>query len=171
MRADDGLAHHGVAVEYYEQRASYPGTLLISEATFISEDGGGYTNVPGIFSGEQIAAWKRVRPDVLLSEGKLTLTMLDLTQVTDAVHAKGSFIYAQIWALGRAAVPAVLAESGNDHVAASAIPVSPDKPTPRALSTEEAEGYVLKFAQAARNAVEAGFDGVEIHGANGVSCV
>ncbi|KAK0925392.1 hypothetical protein LTR57_005043 [Friedmanniomyces endolithicus] len=68
--------------EYYEQRASVPGTLLITEATFIAPQAGGYNNVPGIWSDEQVEAWK---------------------PIVDAVHAKGSFIYLQLWALGRAA--------------------------------------------------------------------
>ena len=60
-RADDQHVHGDIAVEYYEQRASTPGTLLITEATFISPEAGGYTNVPGIYNSDQIAAWKRVR--------------------------------------------------------------------------------------------------------------
>ncbi|KAI1798633.1 FMN-linked oxidoreductase [Daldinia bambusicola] len=132
--------------EYYEQRASVPGTLLITEGTFITKRAGGYHNVPGIWSKEQITAWK---------------------DVTDAVHAKGSYIYLQLWALGRAANPDVLKEFGADLIGPSAIPYEESKPVPRELAIGEIRSLVAEYAQAARNAVEAGFDGVEIHGANG----
>ncbi|KAI5823787.1 NADH:flavin oxidoreductase/NADH oxidase [Schizophyllum commune Tattone D] len=135
--------------EYYRQRGSTPGTLLITEATFISPQAGGYTNVPGIWSDEQISKWK---------------------EVTDTVHAEGSFIYLQLWALGRAAVAAELkAEDPSfDYVAPSAIKLTGHDETPRALTIPEIKQYVQWYATAAKNAVErAGFDGVEIHGANG----
>ncbi|XXH04319.1 hypothetical protein Hte_010733 [Hypoxylon texense] len=132
--------------EYYEQRASVPGTLLITEATFISKQAGGYENVPGIWFKEQIAAWKTV---------------------TDAVHAKGSYIYLQLWALGRVAKPDVLEADGFDVRSASSIPFEEGKPVPRPLTVDEIKSFIADYAQAARNAVEAGFDGVEIHGANG----
>src|ERR1700736_2283687 len=79
-RADDSHVQLDIAQEYYAQRATVPGTLLITEATFISPRASGYRNVPGIYSKAQIAAWKKI---------------------TDAVHAKGSFIWCQLWALGR----------------------------------------------------------------------
>ncbi|KAI0844564.1 FMN-linked oxidoreductase [Daldinia vernicosa] len=132
--------------EYYEQRASVPGTLLITEGTFITRRAGGYLNVPGIWSKEQIAAWK---------------------EITDAVHAKGSYIYVQLWALGRTANPDVLKAGGADLISASAIPYEEGQPVPRELTIDEIRSFVADYAQAARNAVEAGFDGVEIHGANG----
>lgn len=132
--------------EYYEQRASVPGTLLITEATFISKQAGGYENAPGIWSREQVAAWKTV---------------------TDAVHAKGSYIYLQLWALGRVALSDVIKADGFDVRSASAIPYAEGKPVPRELTIDEIKSFVADYAQAARNAVEAGFDGVEIHGANG----
>ncbi|KAJ7689330.1 NADH:flavin oxidoreductase/NADH oxidase [Mycena rosella] len=138
--------------EYYAQRASVPGTLLITEATFIAPRAGGFDNVPGIWSEEQIAAWK---------------------QITDAVHAKGSFIYLQLWALGRAARPSDLkAEDPSfPYVSASDIPLR-DRPgteiRPRPLSLAEIREYPKLYATAASNAVhKAGFDGVEIHSANG----
>lgn len=137
--------------EYYAQRASEPGTLLISEATLISPQAGAYTYVPGIWSDEQIAAWK---------------------QVTDAVHEKGSYIYAQLWALGRTADPVALkAQPGGekfDVVSSSAVPLDEGHETPRALTEDEIQQYIKDYATAAKNAIErAGFDGVEIHGANG----
>ncbi|KAF8890992.1 hypothetical protein BD779DRAFT_1799320 [Infundibulicybe gibba] len=137
--------------EYYTQRASTPGSLIITEATFIAAQAGGYANVPGIWSQQQIDAWK---------------------QITDAVHAKGSFIFLQLWALGRAAEPDTLTAEDPTfpHISASNVKLS-SHPTseaaPRALTISEIDEYVALYAQAARNAATAGFDGVEIHGANG----
>lgn len=82
IRANPAHVHGPFAVEYYSQRASVPGTLIITEATFISVRAGGMNNVPGIYTAEQVAAWKKV---------------------TDAVHVKESFIYCQLRALGRTA--------------------------------------------------------------------
>ncbi|KAF8663699.1 hypothetical protein AX16_000874 [Volvariella volvacea WC 439] len=135
---------------YYAQRASTPGTLLITEATLIAAKAGSAPNVPGIWSEEQIAAWK---------------------QITDAVHVQGSFIYVQLWAMGRLGKPEQLKaeDESYDHVAPSAIPNSANpQAVPRPLTTAEIRDYVQLFAEAARNAVDkAGFDGVEVHGANG----
>ncbi|KAJ5676233.1 Aldolase-type TIM barrel [Penicillium macrosclerotiorum] len=147
FRADDQHVPLPIVKEYYAQRASVPGTLLITEATFISPQAGGYPNVPGIYNEAQIAAWK---------------------EITDAVHAKGSYIYMQLWALGRVANPDLLkAEGGFDVVCASAIPASAEAPMPRPLTEDEIQAYINDYAQAARNAIAAGFDGVEIHAANG----
>lgn len=137
------------AAEYYSQRGSAPGTLLITEATLIAAKAGGYSNVPGIWSEEQIRGWK---------------------QVTDAVHAKGSFIYLQLWALGRAANPDVLEKEDPSFPYVSSWTTQlTGKPTPpRALTVPEIHEYVQLYATAASNAVHrAGFDGVEVHGANG----
>jgi NADPH2 dehydrogenase len=82
FRADDNHVPLPMVKEYYAQRACVPGTLLITEATIINEPAGGYPNVPQIFSDEQIAAWK---------------------EIADAVHEKGSFLWLQLWALGRVA--------------------------------------------------------------------
>ena len=93
-----------------------------------------------------------------------------LQKVTDAVHAKGSFIFLQLWALGRVADPTVLKQEGGfDVVGPSPIPLTSNKDsvTPRELTVAEIKEYVQLYAKAARNAIEAGFDGVEIHGANG----
>ncbi|KAJ6081707.1 hypothetical protein N7499_006581 [Penicillium canescens] len=147
FRADDNHIPLPFMKDYYAQRASVPGTLLITEATFISPRAGGYPNVPGIYNDAQIAAWK---------------------EITDAVHAKGSHIYVQLWALGRVAVPDVLKAEGDfELISSSATPASEDAATPRALEEAEIAGWVEDYAQAARNAVKAGFDGVEIHAANG----
>ncbi|KAI5117171.1 hypothetical protein M0805_003987 [Coniferiporia weirii] len=158
-RADDAHVPTDMITEYYSQRASVPGTLLVTEGTFIAQRAGGLENVPGIWSEAQVAGWKKV---------------------TDAVHARGSFIFLQLWALGRSAKPAVLAKEAEEAgLPADAIPlvsasaVAPDKYHghnifPRPLSVDEIDEYVGLYAQAAKNAVHgAGFDGVEIHGANG----
>ncbi|KAJ7178199.1 FMN-linked oxidoreductase [Mycena filopes] len=135
--------------EYYTQRGSTPGTLLITESTIIAAKAGGYPNMPGIWSPEQIKAWK---------------------EVVSSVHAKGSFIFLQLVALGRGAIPAVLTAEDPTfpYVSASDIPVDPAAEVrPRALTTAEIAKYLEMYVQAARNAMEAGFDGVEIHSANG----
>ena len=147
FRADDSHVQLPFTSTYYAQRGSVPGTLLITEATFISQKAGGYPNVPGIYNSEQIAAWRKV---------------------TDAVHAKGSYIFLQLWALGRAANDKVLkAEGGYDVISSSDVPIDSDHSLPREMTKDEIKSFVGDYAQAARNAIEAGFDGVEIHGANG----
>ncbi|KAK6192980.1 hypothetical protein LQW54_012925 [Pestalotiopsis sp. IQ-011] len=131
--------------EYYGQRASTPGTLLITEATFVSQRAAGDANVPGIWTRDQIAGWR---------------------QVTDAVHARGSYIYVQLWALGRVAKPDVAEAEGFTIKAPS--PIATDGlPAPEELTADDIESLIEDYAQAARNAMEAGFDGVELHGANG----
>ncbi|KAJ8462523.1 hypothetical protein ONZ45_g17902 [Pleurotus djamor] len=137
-----------MVAEYYAQRASTPGTLLITEATYVAPEAGGFEHAPGIWSEEQIAAWK---------------------QVTDAVHARGSFMYMQLWALGRAALHQVLSSQRLPYVSVSDIPLSyQTNPPPRALTVPEIHQLVRVFAKAAHNAVHlAGFDGVELHGAHG----
>ncbi|EJD07822.1 NADH:flavin oxidoreductase/NADH oxidase [Fomitiporia mediterranea MF3/22] len=156
-RATEAHVPTDIMAEYYAQRASVPGTLLITEATFIAAKAGGYEQVPGIWSDEQVEGWKKV---------------------VDAVHAQGSYIYLQMWAIGRAALPDVLAQPdgprnpGGPHpyISASDIPLSTrkDGPNPRPLNHEEILEYIELYGQAAHNAVHrAGFDGVEIHGAHG----
>ncbi|KAG1813621.1 NADH:flavin oxidoreductase/NADH oxidase [Suillus subaureus] len=136
------------AATYYAQRGSVPGTLLVSEATYISQAAGGMDFIPGIYTQEHVEGWRKV---------------------TDAVHGKGSFIFCQLWALGRAAAPDVLAkENDSPFVSASPIPLSTN-PTavPHALTEPEIKAYIDNYVIAARNAIAAGFDGVEIHSANG----
>ena len=145
-------------VLYYQQRAS--AGLISTEGAPISQQGQGYANVPGLYEAEQLAGWKRV---------------------TDAVHQAGGRIFVQIWHVGRISHTS-LQPNGGKPVAPSAITaksktylVNPDGtggfvPTsePRALETDEIASIVADYARAARNAVEvAGFDGVEIHAANG----
>ncbi|KAI5287218.1 hypothetical protein KEM54_006153 [Ascosphaera aggregata] len=152
FRADKNHVPLDYVADYYAQRASVPGTLLITEGTFISPKAGGYDNIPGIWNDEQIRAWK---------------------QVTDAVHAKGSYIYVQLWNLGRVAVESILAKDGFDVCGPSAIKLKGQgfngtpAAVPRELTEEEIQSFFADYARAAKNAVAAGFDGVEIHGANG----
>jgi NADPH2 dehydrogenase len=147
MRATASHVPTPFMADYYAQRGSSPGTLLISEATFISDAQAGYFHAPGLFTSEQVAAWKKV---------------------TSAVHARGSFIYAQLWAHGRAARTAVMEEKGLPVIAPSEVPIEGEGAArPRAMTGEEIERTVGEYVAAARNAVEAGFDGVEIHAANG----
>jgi len=151
-RARAGFVPSELAPTYYSQRAS--AGLLIAEATQISQQGQGYQDTPGIYTQAQIDGWR---------------------QVTDAVHAKGGRIFLQLWHVGRVSHVA-LQENGTAPVAPSAIraetktfvnneflPVS----EPRALSLDELPGIVEDFRKAAANAIAAGFDGVEIHAANG----
>lgn len=146
-RADAQHVPLPISRDYYAQRASVPGTLIISEGTFISARAGGMGHVPGIWSEAQIAQWKTI---------------------TSAVHSQGSFIFCQIWALGRAAKPDVLQKEGGYHVVSSGdIPMSESSPTPTPLTEEEISEYIADYVRAAQNAIAAGFDGVEIHGANG----
>jgi 2,4-dienoyl-CoA reductase-like NADH-dependent reductase (Old Yellow Enzyme family) len=140
-----------IIAEYYAQRAS--AGLIISEGTPVDPLGVGYAQVPGIWSNEQTEAWK---------------------PITKAVHDAGGRIFAQIWHVGRISDPVFL--NGQTPVAPSAIAAAghvshlrPERPfvTPRALTLEEVKGVVEAFRRGAQNAQEAGFDGVEIHGANG----
>ncbi|KAK7754382.1 hypothetical protein SLS62_003675 [Diatrype stigma] len=132
--------------QHYEQRACVPGTLLITEATLISARGAGSSNVPGIWSEAQVAGWRRV---------------------TDAVHAKGCKIYCQVWHQGRAGSVEHLAKYGGRLLSSSAVPLSPDGETPAEMSEQDIQDVIEDFVTAAKNAIAAGFDGVEIHGANG----
>jgi NADPH2 dehydrogenase len=155
--------HHTV---YYSQRASAPGTLIITEATYISPEAGGFGNAPGIWSEEQIHAWKEVRR---ADTHVLSLSnSIQFQKVTSAVHAKGSYIFLQLWALGRTAWDPAY-KPGLDYPLVSAGDIGiKGQPTPRPLTKEEIKSYVANYAKAARNAVHlAGFDGVEIHNANG----
>lgn len=133
--------------EYYSQRASVPGTLIISEGTFISASAcGGFPHVPGIWSEEQVAAWRTI---------------------TDEVHRKGSFIFCQIFAMGRAANVEVARKEGVTIVGPSAIPIEEGAAMPRSMTIAEIKQTIQDFATASENAIRAGFDGVECHGANG----
>lgn len=146
FRADDDAVPLPCVKEYYTQRASVPGTWIITEATAISPAAKGFPNVPGIWNNRQIRAWK---------------------EVVNSVHAQGSFIWLQLWAPGRSSELEVLKANGYHLTSSSAVPIESGQPIPRALTETETETYIEQHVQAAKNAMLAGFDGVEIHGANG----
>ncbi|KAF2120102.1 hypothetical protein BDV96DRAFT_485594 [Lophiotrema nucula] len=147
FRADENHVPLSFVKEYYTQRAAVPGTLIISEGTLVSLRLGAFPNMPGIWSDEQIAAWK---------------------EIVDAIHAKGCFIFCQIHGNGRCAPPEWRAKDGFDLIGPSPIPVNEGFQTPREMTEQEILDAISDFKQAAINAVEkAGFDGVEIHAANG----
>jgi N-ethylmaleimide reductase len=150
-RAGEGNTVTELTVEYYAQRAS--AGLIVTEGTQVSPQGVGYTHTPGIHTAEQAAAWRKV---------------------TDAVHAEGGRIFAQLWHVGRVSHPSF--HGGALPVAPSAVGFEGQvltyegmQPyvTPRALETDEIGVVVAQFAAAAQRAYDAGFDGVELHGANG----
>ena len=151
-RAVAGFVPNPLAIEYYGQRAS--AGLLITEASQVSQQGQGYQDTPGIYTKEQVAGWRKV---------------------TDRVHERGGHIYIQLWHVGRIS-HTTLQENGGAPVAPSAIRAKTktfvggafaDVSEPRALELSEIPGIIENFKRAAANALEAGFDGVEIHGANG----
>ncbi|WFS03630.1 alkene reductase [Rhizobium tumorigenes] len=153
MRSSHGDLPNDMMREYYEQRASNGG-LIITEATPVSRKGFGYAGAPGIYSDDQIPEWKKI---------------------TDAVHAKGGRIFMQLWHVGRVSHPD-LQPNGEDPVSASAIQAKTmaflktgPVPTsmPRALELNEIPAIIEEFRAGAERALKAGFDGVEIHGANG----
>ena len=142
---------NALMAEYYRQRASVG--LILTEATSVTPQGLGYADTPGIWSDEQVAGWKLV---------------------TQAVHEAGGRIVMQLWHVGRISDPIFL--NGDLPVAPSAIAakghvslVRPERPyvTPRALRRDELPGVIAAYRKGAENAQKAGFDGVELHGANG----
>ena len=148
-----GNVPNDLMVEYYKQRAS--AGLIITEGTSPSPNGLGYPRIPGAFSAEQTAAWKRV---------------------TDAVHARGAKIFLQLMHTGRighqnnlpagASVvgPSAVAAAGEIYTDAEGMKAHP---TPKAMTEADVKTAIGEYVQAAKNAVAAGFDGVELHGANG----
>ncbi|MDD1701274.1 MAG: alkene reductase [Methanoregula sp.] len=150
-RAIEGNVPGPLAVTYYTQRAS--AGLIITEGSQVSPQGVGFNRTPGIYSPGQVAGWK---------------------EVTSAVHQAGGKIFLQLWHVGRMSHPEYL--GGDLPVAPSAIPVDEEIhtptgkeriPVPRALLPDEIPLIIHQFGQGAKNARKAGFDGVEIHGANG----
>ena len=152
-RTRAGTEHlpNALMAEYYAQRAS--GGLLITECTMVQEGTSAFVAEPGVYSAAQIEGWK---------------------QTTDAVHAKGGRIFMQIWHAGRAAHPDInggarvvsssnIAIEGEIHTPAGKVPHA----VPHQLTAEEIPAIVAAFVQGAKNAIAAGFDGVEVHGANG----
>ncbi len=151
LRAGPGRVPRELNAEYYQQRAS--AGLILSEATAVTPQGVGYPNSPGLWSDEQVEGWKIV---------------------TKAVHAAGGRIFAQLWHVGRIShssylngdlpvAPSPIAAEGNVSIIRPATPFE----TPRALETDEIPGIIEAYRLGAENAKKAGFDGVEIHGANG----
>jgi NADPH2 dehydrogenase len=161
FRAHSSHHHSELAIEYYHQRAQYPGTLLVTEATFISPQAGGMSNVPGIYTDEQAAAWKKI-----VEAGELVVRGRPQSH-RRPVHDKKSFLCLQLWALGRAAQANVLKEDGLDVVSASDIPFEGgDKPRP--LTEAEIQNFIDAYAAAAVRFIKgAGGDLVEVHSANG----
>ena len=157
MRADrSSFAPQELNAEYYRQRAT-PGGLLIAEASPVMATGRGNPATPGIYSEAQIKGWR---------------------DVVDAVHGKGGLIFLQLWHVGRVShssfhggalpvAPSAVPITGNGMMAMTADGKVMPYETPRALETDEVAAVVEAFRQAAGNALKAGFDGVEIHGANG----
>src|SRR5258707_3093809 len=151
-RAVAGMVPNPLAIEYYGQRAS--AGLLITEASQVSQQGQAYQDTPGIYSKEQVAGWKKV---------------------TDRVHEKGGRIFIQLWHVGRISHTS-LQPNGGTPVAPSAVRAKgktfvggtfTDISEPRALDLAEIPGIIDSFKRAAANALAAGFDRVEIHGAHG----
>ncbi len=158
MRAErSSFAPRALNAEYYGQRAT-PGGLIVAEASPVMVTGRGNPATPGIYSDEQIRGWR---------------------SVVDAVHAKGGVIFLQLWHVGRVShssfqpggappvAPSAVPITGNGMMAMTADGKMVPYETPRALETGEVKEIVEAFRQAASNAMKAGFDGVEIHGANG----
>jgi N-ethylmaleimide reductase len=150
-RATEDDVPTDVMRDYYVQRAS--AGLIVTECTPVSDQAHGIIRAPGLHRADQIAAWR---------------------EITAAVHAAGGRIYCQIWHCGRVAHPDM--RGGEQPVGPSPIAATGDFflpsgrvefPVPRELAVDEIAGIVADFAQATRNAREAGFDGVELHGANG----
>ncbi len=148
--SDDNLVPTEDMAAYYGRRGD--AGLIITEATLVSQDGQGYPNGPGLYTQQQVHGWKRV---------------------TQRVHDKGGKIFAQLWHTGR--VSHSIYHNGKVPMSASNVPITGHVPltdnleyeTPRAMEPSEIQTLINQFAQAAKNAMTAGFDGVEIHGANG----
>lgn len=147
--ADDDLVPTADMAAYYARRAD--AGLIVTEATIVRPDGQGYPNTPGIYNTSQVEGWR---------------------QMTEQVHARGGRVFLQLWHVGRVSHPIYL--NGELPIAPSAVPLSGRVPrsdveygTPRALDIDEIPGLVEAYAEGAGNALAAGFDGVEIHGANG----
>lgn len=143
------------AVEYYDQRSRRPGTLIITEGSFPSPQCGGYDNAPGIWSKEQIEQWKKIFAKI---------------------HENKSFVWVQLWVLGRQAFADSLARDGLPYVSASDEIYMSEEQREKAiksnnpqhgLTKEEIKEYIQYYVQSAKNSIAAGADGVEIHSANG----
>ncbi|CCK70347.1 NADPH dehydrogenase KNAG_0E00790 [Huiozyma naganishii CBS 8797] len=143
------------AVEYYDQRSRRPGTMLITEGAFTCPQAGGYDNAPGIWSEEQVAQWKKIFAKI---------------------HENKSFVYVQLWVLGRQSYADTLARDGLRYDSASDNVYMDEEQKERALKSnnpqhgitkDEIKEYIKAYVHAAKNSIAAGADGVEIHSANG----
>ena len=150
-RASAGRVPNELMARYYVQRAS--AGLILTEATSVDPMGVGYPDTPGIWSDEQVAGWKKVTTAVHAAGGRIALQLWHVGRVSDPIYLNGALPVA----------PSALAPSG--HVSL----IRPQKAyvTPRALALSELPGIIAAYRQGAQNAQRAGFDGVEIHGANG----
>ncbi|MCG8707453.1 alkene reductase [Brenneria sp. 4F2] len=151
MHAVEQRIPSALSLEYYVQRAG--AGLILTEATAVTSKAVGYPNTPGIWSEEQVASWKKINDAVHQAGGKMVIQLWHVGRISDPVYLDGQLPVA----------PSAIAPEG--HVAT----LRPYKPyvVPRALETEEIAGLVADFRRAAENAKRAGFDGVEIHAANG----
>ncbi|KAL6244518.1 hypothetical protein RBB50_008760 [Rhinocladiella similis] len=147
MRATVDHVPTDLMLEYYAQRAAVPGTLIITEANILSAEHAGYTNAPGIWRPDQITAWRKI---------------------TDEIHGRGSFMFLQVMAMGRMADPNEAKKEGFTIVGASSIPFMNDAAVPKVMTVQDIKRTVQQFGQAAKNALEAGFDGVELLAGNGM---
>ncbi|KAH8821787.1 hypothetical protein F5884DRAFT_840843 [Xylogone sp. PMI_703] len=148
MKIGNLEANHriGLAPMSRHRATAVPGTLLFTDANIVSPAAGGLPNSPGIWNEEQIKHWK---------------------EITDEVHRKGCFIFCQLLAVGRVADPGTIEKEGLTLIGPSAIPEE-GSPTPRAMTTHAIKQMAQDFVKAAKNAIEAGFDGVEFDGDNGL---
>lgn len=133
--------------KYYADRASVPGTLIVTEATAVEAGTEGEANLPGVGTSAEVAGWKKIY---------------------DAIHAKRSFVFQQLWDLGRGGDPEYLTKCGHKYISSGDLPLKGSSSVrPSAMTEEEILDKIDQFRQAARRVVDAGADGVEIHGAHG----
>lgn len=147
MRATQDHVPTDMMLQYYSQRAAVPGTLIITEGNIVAPEHSGYTNAPGIWNQDQIDAWKTI---------------------TEEVHRKGSFMFLEVMGMGRMANPDEAKKEGFTIVGPSAIPWMDGAAVPQVMTLEDIKRTIQQFGQAAKNAIAAGFDGVELLAGNGM---
>lgn len=145
-RNDDDHSPLDMMTQYYADRACVPGSLIITEATGVSRTAEASPNLPGITTPEQIVGWK---------------------DIYAAIHSKRSFVFHQLWDLGRGGTPEYVTKRGYKYTSSSNLQLETRSAPPEALTEEEIWEKIADFRQAARNVIDAGGDGVEIHGAHG----
>src|ERR1700742_3461744 len=146
-----GRVPNAMMREYYTQRAS--AGLIISEATSVTPAGVGYPHTPGVWSDDQVEGWRKIVEGVHAAGGRMFLQLWHVGRISDPIYHDGALPVA----------PSAIAPKGNVSL------LRPERPyvVPRALDAEELHGVVEAFRKGAENAMIAGFDGVEVHGANG----